>query len=313
MEDHDVVVIGGDIAALTAGLVAARHGRDTLVLVPGVPGDHLATIETIEDFPGFPDGVAGYELCPAVQEQAASAGARFAMEAAGRLAADGAGWLIETDAGRHRARAVIIAAGTRPQSLGVPGEERWPGKGLSHCASCDGPLFRGKTVAVVGGGDLALHEALTLARHVARVLLIDRRDTFPAQETYQRRILAQSNVSVRRRSVVEAILGDATITGVRLRDDASGETADVAVDGLFVYVGEEPNTAFADGLLPLDATGRIPTDALMRTALPGVFAAGDVRQGAAGLAVTAAGDGAAAAVAAHRHLLEREQQRKTSA
>lgn len=302
MDSYDVVVIGGDLAALTAGLFAARYGHETLVLVPGVPGDHLATIETIEDFPGFPDGVPGYELCPAVQEQAASAGAQFAMEQAERLVANGGAWRIETDTGSHQARAIIVATGTQPQPLGVPGEERWHGKGISHCASCDGPLFRNKTVAVIGGGDLALQEALTVANHAARVLLVDREAAFSGQETYQQRIREQPNIQVLRRNVVEGLLGDTTLVGIRLRDEASGMVADVEVAGIFVYAGERPNTALVDGLLSLDATGHIATDALMHTALPGVFAAGDVRQQAAGLAIAAAGDGATAALAAHRYL-----------
>ncbi len=311
MDTYDVVIVGGDVAALTAGLFAARHGHSTLVLVAGVPGGHLANTEMIEDFLGFPEGVAGYELCPAVQEQAANNGAQFRMAEVERLERAEQGWRVVSDAGTFRARAVIIATGSRPKALDLPGEERWHGKGISHCASCDGPLFRGRTVAVVGGGDSALQEALTLANHVARVLLLHRGTAFSAQQVYQQRVLQHPTIQVRYRTVVEAILGEEAFTGVRVRDGQTGEAMDVAVAGLFIYVGLQPDTAFLEGLLDLEASGHIPTDAMLRTALPGVFAAGDVRQGAAGQAITAAGDGAVAAIAAHQFLVAQSRANTT--
>src|SRR5262245_9940354 len=172
MSDYDVVIVGSGLAGLTAGMFAARYGLSTLVLENNIPGGHLISIEKIEDFPGFPDGIAGYDLCPTVQRQAADQGAEFqraevlSMEAGDRL------WSVVSEEERHGARAVIVATGSKLKNLGVPGEEKLMGRGVSHCASCDGPLYNGKTVGIVGGGDSALQEALALANFAERVLLL---------------------------------------------------------------------------------------------------------------------------------------------
>ena len=304
MSDFEVVVVGGGLGGLTAGLFSARCGRSTLVLESTVPGGHLVNIEKIEDFPGFPEGIAGFDLGPLVQEQAASYGAEFAMAEVQRLEARGDAWLVTTSGGQHNARAVIVAAGSRPRALGVPGEERLVGRGVSHCASCDGPLLRGQPVAVVGGGDSAILEALTLADHDAEVILFHR-SALGAQETYQRRVRDSTRISLRPNTAVAEILGEETVSGVRVRDLATGVEAEVAVAGVFVYVGLEPNTDFLKGVLELDEFGRVPTDVWMRTARAGVFAAGDIRRDSAAQAISAAGDGATAAIAAHRYLQAR--------
>jgi len=308
---YDVVVVGGGLAGLTAGLLAARYGHRTLVLESTAPGGHLINVEQIEDFPGFPEGVAGYDLCPLVQEQAERHGAHFRLaEAEGLepLGPAGAGWRLLTTEGAVHAGAVIVASGSRPKPLGVPGEAALEGRGISHCATCDGPLFKGKVVGVAGGSDWALPEALTLTGFASRVILLDARPegaAFAGQETFRRRLEAQPAIEVRPRVAVQEVLGDGVLQGVRLRDAASGEESVLPLAGLFVYAGLEPNTAFLGDRLRLTSDGRIPTDARMRTELPGVFAAGDVRQDAAGHAVTAAGDGGTAAVAAHRYLADR--------
>jgi thioredoxin reductase (NADPH) len=299
---YDLVVIGGGLAGLTAGLFGARYGRATLVLEATVPGGHLINVEKIEDFPGFPEGIAGYDLCPTVHEQAERAGAQFALAAVERLAAAGGSWRVVTAQGEHLARAVIVASGMRPKPLGVPGEAALLGRGVSHCATCDGPLFRGQVVGVAGGGDHALQEALTLAGHAARVLVLNPGPSFTGQETYRRRVAEHATIQVRHQVAVEEVLGEGAVAGVRVRDTGSGAAGQIELKGLFVYAGLEPNTGFLGDLLRLAADGRVPTDAGLRTAQPGVFAAGDVRQEGAGHAITAAGDGAAAAIAAHRYL-----------
>ena len=157
--DYDVVIVGSGLAGLTAGLFAARYGLSTAVLEANIPGGHLVSIEKIEDFPGFPEGIAGYELCPAVQQQAANQGAEFHRAEVQRLEADDRFWLVISLEERYRTKAVILAMGSGPRKLGIPGEAQWKGKGVSHCASCDGPLFNGRVVGVVGGGDSALQEA----------------------------------------------------------------------------------------------------------------------------------------------------------
>ena len=299
---YDIVVIGGGLAGLTAGLFATRYGRATLVLESLVPGGHLVNVERIEDFPGFPAGVAGYDLGPLAQEQAEQQGAQFQVAEVEALEPDGRDWRVEAGQESFRAGAVIVAAGSRLKDLGVPGEAELRGRGISHCATCDGPLFAGRVVGVAGGGDAALQEALTLAGHAARVILLNATAGFSGQQTYRRRVAAQPNVEVRHNVAVQEVLGDGVLTGARLRDVTTGAESQVELAGLFVYAGFEPNTAFLRGRLRLAAGGRVPTDTWMRTELRGVFAAGDVRQDAAGHAITAAGDGATAAIAAHRYL-----------
>lgn len=300
--NYDLVVVGGGLAGLTAGLFAARHGLSTLVFEPAAPGGHLLNCEKIEDFPGFAEGIAGYDLCPTVQEQAANQGAAFEMAAVTGLAPQGDYWLVDTSAGQYRARAVIVASGCHPKELNVPGESRLQGRGISHCASCDGPLFRGQVVGVVGGGDSALQEALTLAGYAARVVVFEREAAFAAQHVYEQRVLGNPSIEVHYNTVVEEVLGDKTVTGVRIRDTITGQEAQVDLAGLWVYVGTEPNTAFLCSLLQLDDSGHIVTDTWLRTKRVGLFAAGEVRRDSAGQAITAAGEGAVAAIAAHRYI-----------
>ena len=197
---------------------------------------------------------------------------------------------------------MILATGARLRSLGVDGEERLQGRGVSHCASCDAPLMRDRTVGVVGGGDSALQEALTLADAVGEVIVLHRGDALTAQAAYREPALAHPKISVRYGTVVEEILGEDAVSGVRTRDVASGDTQDLELGGLFIYVGLEPNSEYLRDLIELDDDGRIPTDAAMQTELAGVFAAGIVRRGSLGQAAISAGEGAAAAKAAHRHL-----------
>ena len=303
--DYEIAVAGGGPAGLTASLFAARHGRSTILLDPVGLGGAILNTERVEDFPGFPEGVPGFELGPRIQEQAAKAGVVLEMEEARRIEPRGDDWAVVTDSGQIVAGAVIVATGSRPCKLGVPREDEFEGKGLSHCAGCDGPLYRGKAVAMVGGGDSALLEALELTHHDVQVVLIDADETFSGQETYSQRVRESAKVEIRHHTVVEEILGDGRVDGIRLRDLLTGESSTVLTAGIFVHVGRLPNTAFLEGLVALDEGGRVPTDIWMRTQLPGLFAAGDIRVGAAGQAISAAGDGATAAVSAHRYLAER--------
>jgi len=298
----DTVVIGGGVAGLTAALFAVRGGCSTLALVPDIPGGQLATIDRVEDFPGFLDGVAGYELGPTIQEQAANAGAEFQMAEAQSLEARGGGWLVATGDGEIETKSVIIATGSRPRALGVPGEERLHGRGVSHCASCDGPLLRGKAVVVVGAGDSGLQEALTLAGFASEVLVVHRSAAPTAQEAYRRRVRECPNIRLQGNTVVDEILGGDVVAGARVRALGTGESSALEAAGVFIYVGLEPNTWFLRDTLRLDETGHIPTDIWMRTDLPGVFAVGDVRADSASQAIAAAGDGATAAIAARRYL-----------
>ena len=304
MPDHEyeIAIAGGGVAGLTAALTSARAGRKTRVLTGPSLGGNLLSIERVDGYPGFPDGIPGYDLCPIIQEQAAAAGAEFAAAEATALHADERTWRLTTSEGEVRARTVVIATGTTLKTLGIPGEERLRGKGVSHCASCDAPLLRGRIVGVVGGGDSALQEALTLAQHVARVIILHRGSAFSAQAAYIERVRGNPKIEVRFGTIVDEVLGNGGLTGVRTRAVGDGPAEDLELAGLFVYVGLAPATAWLDGVLALDASGWIPVDGAMRTGLPGLFAAGTARTGSAGRAAAAAGDGATAALSADRYV-----------
>lgn len=238
-----------------------------------------------------------------VQEQAAAAGAEFSAASVTHLGAHDGRWRVTTGEGDVWARAVVIATGASSKTLGIPGEARLHGKGVSHCASCDGPLVRSRIVAVVGGGDSALQEALTLAQYAARVIVLHRGSAFSAQAAYRQRVLEHPKIEVRFDTVVEDVAADeGGLTGVRTRTVTDGRLADLELAGLFVYVGLAPATAWLDGVLELESSGGIPTDGAMRCREPGLFAAGTVRFGSIGRAAAAAGDGATAAVAADRYV-----------
>jgi thioredoxin reductase (NADPH) len=282
---------------LTAALTAVRVGRSTMVLTGATLGGQLLSINKIDGYPGFPDGVPGYDLCPIAQEQATAAGAVLKMTDLVDLEYGDGTWRGRLgDGSAIEAHAVIVATGARLKKLGVPGEEQLFGKGVSHCASCDAPLLKGRTVVVVGGGDSALQEALTLAEQVTRVVVVHRGTAPTAQKAYRDAVAAQSRIELRGESTVAEILGDASVTGARLADGM-----EIAAAGVFVYVGLEPNGALAPASVR-DNTGAILTDASMRTTLPGLAAAGAARAGWPGRAAAAAGEGAAAAIAIDRWL-----------
>ena len=275
------------------------------MLDPLGSGGAILNTERVEDFPGFPEGVPGFELGPRMQEQVVDAGAAVEMSEVSRIEPGGEDWRVVSDAGDMIASAVIVATGSRPRRLGVPREDELEGRGVSTCASCDGPLYRGKLVAVCGDGDSALIETLELVGHDVRVVLIHPGETLAGQETYGGRVRESRDVEVRHRTVLEEILGDGQVDGIRVRDLETGESSTLPVAAVFTNVGRVPNTGLLEGVIALADDGRIPTDIWMRTELPGLFAAGDVRVNAAGQAIAAAGDGATAAVAAHRYLAGR--------
>jgi thioredoxin reductase (NADPH) len=295
--EFDVAVAGGGIAGLTAGLTAARLGCRTLVLTGNQLGGNLLSIERIDGHPDYPDGIAGYELLPTIQAEGAEAGVEFAAAELTGLHGAAGSWQLATTDGAVAARAVILATGAAPKPLGVPGEEAFRGRGVSQCASCDAPLLRDKAVVVVGGGDSALQESLTLAEDVGTVLIVQLAAALTAQQAYVDRVTQHPRIAVRFGTTVSEIVGDHRVTGVRL---SSGEA--IACDGVFVFVGLAPSTAYLDGLLTLDAAGRIPTDSGMATGQPGLFAAGLVRAGSPGRAAVSAAEAKAAAEAADRWL-----------
>lgn len=290
--EYDALIIGGGPAGCTAGLYAARAGLKALVLTGPEPGGQLGSTETVENCPGV-EAVGGADLAAAMLENARQAGAEVRMEQAASL--ELVRKTARTAAGTYHGRTVIYAAGAAPRTLDVPGEAALRGRGVSFCAACDGPLFRGRDVAVVGGGSSAAGEALTLSRLCRRVYLIHRRDTLRAERRYLAQLAAAENVTLLWNAGTEAILGRDRVTGLAYRDLLTGKRRELACDGVFIAVGRRPNTELVRGQLALDENGYIPAGEDTRTELPGVFAAGDVRAKPLRQIVTAAADGAMAA------------------
>lgn len=296
--DYDVLVIGAGLAGMTAAMYASRYGMRTGLMERMMGGAQIINIENIENFPGFPQGVSGAELGPAVQEQAMDAGAEFIMGEVESISRDGDFKLVETDSGGYRAKAVIVAAGSSLRQLGIPGEEEMFGRGVSHCATCDGPLYMDQVVGVVGGGDSAVDEALTLTEYADRVLLFHRRDQLRAHQAIQDRLLNNRKIEVVWNTVVEEVLGEDTVTAVRTRDVATNAENAVSLTGLFVYVGLEPNSSLVSNLVEVDNAGHIPVNISMETPVAGLYAVGDIRQNSVSQLASAVGDGATAAISA---------------
>ena len=306
VERVDVVIIGAGAAGLTAAIYSARARRRTVVFERELVGGQIATTELVENYPGFPEGVGGLELSQRFQQQAERFGAELRYEEVERLERlpDGS-FALRTSSREYRAEAVIVTAGAAHNRLGVPGEEELLGRGVSYCATCDGAFFRDQDVAVVGGGDSALDEGLFLTRFARSVTIIHRRDKLRASAVLQERAFANPKIRFLFDTVVTAIEGGETVERVRLRNVKSGEESSLPVSGVFVFIGQTPNSHLLKGLVELDEGGHAKVDLEMATEVPGLFVAGDVRWKAARQLVSAAGDGATAAIAAERYLQER--------
>ncbi|MFO7676282.1 MAG: thioredoxin-disulfide reductase [bacterium] len=300
MDNPEVVIVGAGPAGLTAGLYASRSGHRTLILERAMPGGQVANTPEIENYPGFAEPVVAIELAQAMQAQAERYGAKVEMLEAIALRTDPLA--VETPAATYRPRAVIIASGVTSKELGVPGERELRGRGVSYCAICDGPLFKGKEVAVVGGGDSALDEALYLAGVCSRVWLIHRRDEFRGTRVAQDRVRAKDNIELLLSHVVTGIAGTGRLESIEVRDIKSGTASSIPVSGLFIYVGSVPHTGWCRDSVALDAGGFVRCDDRLATSVPGVFAAGDVRVSRLRQVATAVGDGALAAMMAHEHI-----------
>ncbi len=301
---YDTIVIGGGPAGYTAALYAARAGLDTLVLEKLSAGGQMAQTTHIDNYPGAEEGTDGFALGQKMQQTAEHFGAR--TELAEVLSVELAGPVkrVRTDAGEFAAKTVILATGADHKHLGAAREEELIGRGVAYCAACDGMFYKGRAVAVVGGGNSAAADALLLSRVCEKVILIHRRDRLRATKVYHDPLMRAENLAFRWNSVVAGLLGEDQLTGVRLRDTVTGEETDLPVDGLFVSIGRSPATELFRGQLELDAAGYIVADESTRTSLPGVFAAGDVRTKALRQIVTAAADGAVAAHYAEEYLAE---------
>ena len=303
-EKYDVVISGGGPAGLTAGLYASRANLNSLLIEKGLVGGQIANAERVENYAGFPEGINGFELGQLMHQQATKHGLKTLMAEVTGIELQGEQKIIRTSEGDFIAKAVIIASGSERQKLGVPGEEEFAGKGVSYCAICDAAFFREQPVVVVGGGDTAITEALHLTRFASRVTVIHRRDQLRSGRILQEKAFAQPKIEFRWDSIVEKIEGGDLVKGIRLRQVKTGEESALDVAGIFISIGLRPNTDYLKGILPLDVTGLIITDEKMGTEIPGIFAAGDVRHNSARQAITAAGDGATAAIYAEKFIME---------
>ncbi|HHV63289.1 MAG TPA: thioredoxin-disulfide reductase [Firmicutes bacterium] len=324
MADYDLVIIGGGPAGLSAAIYGGRARLRTLLVERGAVGGLAITTFHIDNYPGFPETIAGPDLMQRMEEQARKFGAEVEQAdvtglgaplpggPGGPGGADGS-FTITTSNGNRTARAVIVATGTEPMKLGVPGEEELRGRGVSYCATCDGAFFRDKRVVVVGGGDSAIEEAIFLTRFASVVTVVHRRDALRATKVVQERAFANPKIAFEWSHVVTEIIGENRVEGVRLRSTKTGEIKELPVDGIFIYIGSRPNTGFLEGRpgdaggagapqVKLDERGYIITDEAMRTNVPGLFAAGDVRQKGLRQIVTAVSDGAIAAVEAGKYI-----------
>ncbi|MBI4284031.1 MAG: thioredoxin-disulfide reductase [Chloroflexi bacterium] len=301
---YDVIIIGGGPAGLTAGLYTSRARLNSLVIERGMFGGQIADAERIENFPGFPEGINGFELGQLIYQQATKYGLKtLAAEATGVELQDGQK-VVKTTEGDFISRVVIIAGSSKRQKLGVPGEEEFTGKGVSYCAVCDGAFFKEQTVAVVGGGNAAISEALYLVRFASKVTVIHRRHQLRATAILQERVFAEPKIAFRWDSAVERIEGRDFVERLRLRNLLTGEESALEVAGIFVAIGVKPDTDYLKGIVTLGPVGHIITNEKMETSVPGILAAGDIRQNSGRQAITAAGDGATAAIYAERFLTE---------
>ena len=301
---YDMIVVGGGPGGYTAALYAARAGMDTVVLEKLSAGGQMALTEQIDNYPGFEGGIDGFTLGEKMQQSAERFGAVTELAEVYKVSLSGRIKTLDTSEGVFQSRTVVIATGATPRPLGVPGEETLIGKGVHYCAACDGAPYRGKTVAVVGGGNSAAADALTLSRIAQKVYLIHRRDSLRATKVYHEPLMNAPNVEFCWNSTVSALLHESRLTGLRLKDVNTGAERDLACDGVFISVGRAPATELFRSELALDKSGYIIADESTRTNLPGVFAVGDVRTKALRQVVTAVSDGAVAVHYAEEYLAE---------
>jgi thioredoxin reductase (NADPH) len=306
MVTTDILVVGGGPAGLTAGIYGSRSGHKTTVLEKSFAGGQMALTSDVENYPGFAKPVNGMELAQTMEQQAQRFGCTIANLDATGIRQTEAGFEVRTTGDTFVAGAVVICSGAQPRKLGIPGEKELTGRGVSYCAVCDGPLFRGREVAVVGGGDSALDEAFYLSNIVPRVHVIHRRDEFRGCKLALDRLRRKDNITFHLSTVVTRVIGTDRLESLDLAAPTGENARQLTVAGLFIYVGWLPNTQWCGGLVALDPTGAITTDDRLQASVPGIFAAGDVRATHLRQVATAVGDGALAAMMAHDYLASKQ-------
>ena len=301
---YDMIVIGGGPGGYTAALYAARAGLSVLVLERLSAGGQMALTNQIDNYPGFEEGIDGFTLGEKMQLQAERFGAVTELAEVTALRLDGAVKEIETTEGCFQSRTVVLATGANPRLLGLPGERELTGRGVNYCAACDGMFYKGKTVVVVGGGNTAAADAMTLSRIAKKVIVVHRRDTLRATKVYHDALLNAPNIEFRWNSAITELQQSGKLTGVKIRNLLTGEEAEIPCDGLFVSIGRAPATKLVEGLLELDEGGYIVAGESTQTSIPGVYAVGDIRTKALRQIVTAVADGAMAAHSAEEYLAQ---------
>ncbi|WP_420596106.1 thioredoxin-disulfide reductase [Deinococcus sp.] len=300
---HDVVIIGGGPAGLTAAIYTGRASLNTVILEKGLPGGQIAQTEEVENYPGFPEPVSGPELAQRMTEQAERFGAKIEMEEVQSVEHHPhGGFLVKGYSGSYHAKAVILATGANPKRLYVPGEEQFWGKGVSTCATCDGFFYRGKKVVVVGGGDAAVEEGLFLTKFADEVTLIHRRDSLRANKVAQARAFASPKMKFIWDTAVEEIIGEDSVSAVQLKNLKTGEISRFDTDGVFIFIGHVPNTGFLEGVVALREDGYVEVRDDIYTSVPGMFAAGDISDYVYRQLATSVGAGTRAAMSVERML-----------
>lgn len=302
--EYDVVIIGGGAAGLSAAIYATRAQLSTLIVEQLLPGGQIMNTSDIENYPGFPDGVLGPDIGTLMHRQAENTGTLFAYDTVIDLKLDDEVKVVVGEEREYTAKAVIITAGGEHNKLGVPGEEEFAGRGVTYCATCDGNFFAGEDTVVVGGGDAAIDEGMYLSRIVRNLTIVHRRDQLRATKVLQERAFAAANVDFKLSHVVKEIRGNGSVDRVLLEDLKSGQEYEYPTAAVFIYIGFHPNSAFLRGKVPLDNGGHVITNIRMETDIPGVFAAGDIRQFSDRQLGTSVGDGITAALAAYRYITE---------
>ena len=303
-KEYEIVIIGGGPAGLSAGLYTSRARRGTLLIERGLVGGLITETELVENYPGFPEGISGLELGELMHQQATKYGLETLLAEVTGLELQQGQKIIKTTEGNFTAKAVIIASGSERLKLGVPGEKEFTGKGVSYCATCDAAFFRELPIAVAGGGDVGITEALHLAKFASKVTVIELLPKLGASRILQERAAAEPKIEFRLNTRVEEIKGEEVVKRLKLRQVITGEKATLDVAAIFVSIGIKPNTDYLKGILSLDATGTIITNDKLETNIPGIFAAGDIRHNSVRQAIAAAGDGATAAIYAEKFITE---------
>lgn len=299
---YDIIIIGGGPAGLTAGIYASRARMKTLLIEKLSPGGQAVLTEIIENYPGFPEGISGPELMRRMKEQATATGLEIVSGEVTEIEVEKK--IVRTKNKEYQALTIILASGVQPRKLGIPGEDRLLGKGVSYCATCDGPLFKEQDIVVVGGGNSAVEEALFLTKFAKKVTLIHRRDRLRATKILQERALTNKKIELAWDSVVTEILGKEGVTGIRVKNKKTEEEGEIPCKGVFISVGITPATGFLKGLVEMNKGGYVPTDENMKTSVDGIYAGGDCRKKLLRQIVTACGEGALASFAATKYVEE---------